>query len=501
MKPNILLVILDGVRENNTTLAGHSRQTTPFLNDFSDESTVYTRAYAPSNWSLPSHASIFTGYHVPEHRITVQYDSLKPGHSIWELLRDEYGYATALFSQNEFIASDQYGLDRGFDQVSGPVSAYQYPHENISILQSLQQEPNSAIEGIISEIREGSVIRSLTADLSEVYRNITVNIDRKRWGKPEFSIDPSYRSPARFHAERFLEWEREQNQPWAACLNFMDANMMHFPWPEPDRWNGPHQELILREIDNLRWDFHSGRQPWWKLHALEPRYDVGIRTVDDALESVLRGLNRQNSIDDTFVVVTSDHGDGVGARSRVRPDFHVAAHSVGIHEQLLHVPLVVRLPGQRDGTVVKSPVSLTDFPDAVKNVCADTKNNEVFKTDTPVVAAAYHDRLLEYLIKNDEWNINEYLDELNEMEFMDPAQAVYRTGKDGIRKYVSWGTDTATVSVGDAQRSKRIDSNGGEVVEATFKSFSDVRVRDTYDSVESVDNGVLDRLQQLGYRD
>ncbi|MFB6196932.1 MAG: sulfatase-like hydrolase/transferase, partial [Halobacteriaceae archaeon] len=76
-----------------------------------------------------------------------------------------------------------------------------------------------------------------------------------------------------------------------------------------------------------------------------------MRLVDAQLGRLLKALDRRNVLDETLVVVTSDHGDGIGERSRVQSGFRVAAHSAGIHESLLHVPLVARFPGQHDGKV------------------------------------------------------------------------------------------------------------------------------------------------------
>lgn len=86
--PNILLVIADSVRAQNVSLYGHLNRTTPFLDSFASEATVYTEPVSPGTWSLPSHASIFTGYHVWEHRLTSFNDSLRPGHTIWEGVYD-----------------------------------------------------------------------------------------------------------------------------------------------------------------------------------------------------------------------------------------------------------------------------------------------------------------------------------------------------------------------------------------------------------------------------
>ncbi|MFB6196931.1 MAG: sulfatase-like hydrolase/transferase, partial [Halobacteriaceae archaeon] len=256
-RPNILLIILDGVRAKNTSLLGHDRQTTPELNSFANSATAYERAFAPSNWSLPSHTSIFTGYQVPEHRITVQYDTLESGHSIWDQLSFEYGYNTGLFSQNEFIAAEQFGLSAGFNTVVGPVSAREYPFQNATDPSRIELTGAPSRQQIREVVSDSKPLRSLINFATHSLQNTAVRIEDSFVRLPRLPIGPNYRSPAQVHTNEFLDWQASQDGPWAACLNFMDANMMHTPWPAPNQWAGPLQERILREVSNLRWDFHS----------------------------------------------------------------------------------------------------------------------------------------------------------------------------------------------------------------------------------------------------
>lgn len=112
---NVLLVVLDSVRASNCSLYGYPRATTPALDSLADEATVYTQARAPSNWSLPSHVSLFTGLPAEAHGVTV-HDALEPGHTVWDGLASA-GFDTGLFTENGFVASHPVGLDAPFDTV------------------------------------------------------------------------------------------------------------------------------------------------------------------------------------------------------------------------------------------------------------------------------------------------------------------------------------------------------------------------------------------------
>ena len=102
--PNVLLVVLDSVRAANCSLYGAARETTPYLSRLADESTVYAQARAPSNWSLPSHVSLFTGLDAHVHQVTV-HDRLRAGHTVFETLSAD-GYATVKKS----VLAEQHGL-------------------------------------------------------------------------------------------------------------------------------------------------------------------------------------------------------------------------------------------------------------------------------------------------------------------------------------------------------------------------------------------------------
>ena len=125
--PNVLLVVLDSTRARNCSLYGYRRRTTPFLDSLAAESTVYTQARAPSNWSLPSHVGLFTGLETHEHRVTV-HDRLRPGNTVFEALADR-GYDTGLFTENGFLASHAVGLHEAFDTVRTVPTEYRAAYD------------------------------------------------------------------------------------------------------------------------------------------------------------------------------------------------------------------------------------------------------------------------------------------------------------------------------------------------------------------------------------
>jgi arylsulfatase A-like enzyme len=67
---NVLFVVMDTVRKSHLSVYGDDRPTTPNLADFADEARVFEQAVAPAPWTLPVHASLFTGLYPTQHGAT-----------------------------------------------------------------------------------------------------------------------------------------------------------------------------------------------------------------------------------------------------------------------------------------------------------------------------------------------------------------------------------------------------------------------------------------------
>ena len=109
----MLFIVLDNVRADSMSLYGHARPTTPRLADLARGGIRFDSARSTASWTLPSHASMFTGQW--PHRLSVDWmiglDGTYP--TLAEFLAGQ-GYATAGFVANTYYCNARYGLDRGF---------------------------------------------------------------------------------------------------------------------------------------------------------------------------------------------------------------------------------------------------------------------------------------------------------------------------------------------------------------------------------------------------
>ena len=112
--PNILLITLDTLRRDSTTVYDPSLRTTPFLAELSQECVIFDDTISSSCWTLPSHASLFTGRYPSFHGATKRYWYLSDEIPTLPQMLNEIGYQTAGFTGGPYL-NWAFSIDRGFE--------------------------------------------------------------------------------------------------------------------------------------------------------------------------------------------------------------------------------------------------------------------------------------------------------------------------------------------------------------------------------------------------
>lgn len=304
-KPNVLIVVMDTTRADRCSVNGYSRPTTPNLEKIASEGAVYLDAWSPSSWTGPSHASLFTGLRPPNHGYMggnrLYLDDRAT--TLAEVL-GESGYATACFTNNEFV-TPTYGLTQGFQTI---VLAFE----------------NRAL----GEVRSGWTHEN-AAEWA---------VAKHRAGKPFFlfvnDMEPHipYVPPEPF-AQRFLS-------PQLSSADVAAGRA----------WSG---------LDCLGHILGVKKAPAPVLAAISDLYDAEIATLDSTFPQLLQPLAAVGALDNTIVVIVGDHGENLG-------EHELLDHKWSLHRTLLHVPLVIRYPPKiRPGTRVDDVVRLEDVAPTV----------------------------------------------------------------------------------------------------------------------------------------
>jgi arylsulfatase A-like enzyme len=316
--PNVLLIVLDTVRAKSTSLHGYVRPTTPNLERLARRGTHYTRAFATAPWTLPSHASMFTG-RLP-HELSVGWvaplDLTYP--TLAEVLAAA-GYATAGFVANTKYCSAEFGLPRGFCH-----------YEDYRIA------PGQALDSAF-----------LTRSLAYTVRESLGNYDQ-----------PDRKSAGEL-TRAFRAWLGQQapEQPFFAFLNYFDAHAPYLPPLEFAQMFGSERPSARLPVGP---DLVPVSGP--ALKDMQDAYDGAIAYLDHHLGTLVDALEQRGGLDNTLVIVTSDHGEQFGEHGLVD-------HSGSLYTQLLHVPLVMSFPADIVAVPqVAAPVSLRDLPATVFDV-------------------------------------------------------------------------------------------------------------------------------------
>lgn len=311
--PNVLLIILDTVRADALGLYGSPRPTSPNIDAFASGGVVFNRAFSTSPWTLPSHASMFTGVYASQQ----SGDFLTPfdgqPRTLAEVLR-ERGYATVAFVANHHYASYESGLNEGF---------IAYNDFNVSLRQVLKSSSIGQTEMLFS-------LFDATA-WSDVWRALRAS---NLYVNPKPESDPK-RAPR--VTDEFLAWQQADSQgsrserPYFAFLNYFDAHKPHEP-PEP--WATKFVKVTPRELG---------------------RYEGEVALIDHEVGRLLDSLKGRGVLERTIVVITSDHGEHFGEHG-------LNGHGNSLYLPVLHAPLIIRYPRTVPaGVRVTESVSLRDL--------------------------------------------------------------------------------------------------------------------------------------------
>ena len=336
VRPNVLLITMDTVRADHLSLYGYSRDTTPNLKRFAQGATVFDRAISPADYTLSSHASIFTGQYPSWHGAYPVPPALRlgrplhPGSSTLASVLAANHYRTAGIYANTTFLGNWTGLNQGFDIWSSPSPERLHNPDRPFYLRYAATE-------LLATILKSYEFEAMFPRASDINNCAYDILDNNRGGGPLFLF-----------------------------LNYMDA---HFPYAPPA---GFSRRFRTPWLDNF-WDYsglvkavnQDGKRldDTWRSSLLS-LYDTGISYEDLEIGKLLAHLRSSGLYDSSLIVITSDHGDAFGEHGRL-------GHAVNsLYQEIVHVPLIVKYPGQHDGSRSAEWVSLVDIMPTVLQAAA-----------------------------------------------------------------------------------------------------------------------------------
>ncbi|MEW5803371.1 MAG: sulfatase [bacterium] len=315
--PNIVLIVMDTTRAADMSLYGYQNVTTPHLSRFAEEAVLFKNAISSAPWTLPSHASLFTGLSSRLHGavrgetegniglpLKEQFDTLA------ELLA-EHGYRTGAVVANHGYLAPWTGLNQGFGYYwwggARDCSLFLY---------------------IIG-------FRMFKAENSSLFRICGIQCSNSAKRINQIALD----------------WLRRArgSGPWFLFINYMETHGFNYlPSPYAKRFTMPPNPSFSDEK---------------KREKIRLWYDNELASVDHEIGSLFTSLKKMTLYESAAVIVTSDHGELLGEHG----DF--GHNKSWLYQELVHVPLIVKYPfGKKKGKRIDKMIQHIDLFAEVLNL-------------------------------------------------------------------------------------------------------------------------------------
>ncbi|WP_049927383.1 sulfatase [Halopiger goleimassiliensis] len=358
---NVILVVLDTVRAKQLGLYGRDIDPMPNLSEFSEDATVFERAYTNAPWTLPAHASLFTGKLPSEHGCHGGSLGFTTDHQALAEAFSNLGYRTYGVSNNIWI-SDHFEFDDGFDEFYKEWQLFRSTREIGHI--SREKERDLTTSDLIKKLLRGNPLINVTNGLYAKFLYRRNDFGGKRTTRHLSSL------------------VNDASEPFFLFVNYMEG---HAPFIE----HNCTSKFVPEEIDNIdRYTDLSGSSLEYhvgdteisdaEFDIMESLYDGELNYLDCQLGRLFEAVRDDGQLSDSIVVIVGDHGENIG-------DHGLMAHRFSVHDTLLHVPLVIRHPEYGRGVRVADPV---DFRDLYQWLTSDPSQTSptTLPSEGPIVA-------------------------------------------------------------------------------------------------------------------
>jgi arylsulfatase A-like enzyme len=314
-KTNILLIVIDTLRQDHVSPYGFRKNTTPFLDAFAKEAVQYQNAISQSPWTTPSHAALFTGQYPSKNGVDGRNIHLPSDETTLADVLSRNGYQTAGFINNVYIRR-QTGLGQGFHVYE----EFWGRNKGSSIL-------------LLLEFIEAKIRPRTDKGAAQTNQAVT----------------------------NWLEHDWNTQNPFFLFVHYMEPHALYGSTKEylheflpsgvsADQARKVNQDPELYICDRLQMSDSD-------FEILRALYDSDIRYLDQKIGELLDLFRKQKLMENTIVIVTADHGENFG-------EHHLMSHELSVYDTLLKVPLFIRFPnGSNRDSHINTPVQLIDiFP-------------------------------------------------------------------------------------------------------------------------------------------
>jgi uncharacterized sulfatase len=357
-KKHVIFIVLDTHRRDRLGCYGYQRPTSPNLDAFARDACVFENAISPAQWTIPSHASMFSGEYSNTH-LTIQ-SSHSLDHTfptLAEILRAQ-GYRNIGFCNNPLVGVIDNGLRRGFD------TFYNYG----GAVPSLPSRSDKLVISAFSSFWEWYT--QLLRKISYPIQNAIARSDQFLKLSLIPALVPLWTRYAHFKGDTqrsiqdTVAYLRTNVQGSGIRPHFLFLNLMetHLPFTPPQEFVKSFASRLIEDRTAARFmrDYNTQALRWLlpmevpfaevESLILSELYDAEVAYQDHLLSSLLDVLDEPYHRENSLVIFVSDHGEMLG-------EHNFMGHSFRVFQELVHVPLMIRFPGQRGGVRITRPIS------------------------------------------------------------------------------------------------------------------------------------------------
>ena len=303
--PNIILISIDDLRADHLGCYGYNRDTSPNIDSFARDNTLFTKCYIHQAWTLPSHISMLTSLYPITHGVDMRHRLDSAIVTLAEILKNE-DYITMGFASGGVWTDAKYGFSRGFKTYYSGKSKESAEDKSTLIRKHLETHKGEKIFLFLHYFDVHSGFNKLPYDAPPPFNNL---FSQEYHGDFQGGVGTTF-------ASEYLKYVNMHN-------------------------------LTLERKD---------------LDYIISLYDNGVAYMDKCIGDLFEMLKSMDLFDNSFIVITADHGE------EFQEHGYMLHSNPYYYEEIMHVPLLVKLPKAGDtfksskkGKVINSLVESIDI--------------------------------------------------------------------------------------------------------------------------------------------
>ncbi len=333
--PNIVIIVMDTARQDRLSTYGYDRDTSPNLTELAERSRIYYNAYSTSGWTIPAHASLFTGLYPIVHKAT----------------QEDWKLGNRFTTIAEVLANEEY--------------------ETIGIVGN-------------GMLRRGSLFNQGFSKYYETWKKPHKSAGMKEDGTVEHPVYALFQDTLT---------NRNRENPFFVFINFIEP---HSPYNSSRQFYDHFISDPSMTIESNMWPRHllgTKIHSMAELQHLNELYDAEILYCDYLVGKIIDSLKEEGLWDQTIFIVTSDHGENIGDHDMMDHVFSLYETTTKI-PLIIHYPKLFT-PGTKDSSFAQ----LTDiFPTLLEIIGIDKNKHrsqgrnllEKDVRDEPVLLTEYY---------------------------------------------------------------------------------------------------------------